>query len=225
MNDNVHRPQDSTSVPPNDRSQGYTHRHLTSRDVYNVLIPEKNSLMMAASAMLVSSGTAVAVPYIFGGIVDVLSGGPSLLPGMEAWSSLKGLTALMAGATVVGAGATMVRVSLVGIVGQQCALRIRKKLFANLIRQDMAFFDKAQTGELTNRLSLDVHEVAEHLVDSCAAVLTCSISAFVAVGCMLYTSPQLSSVALLVRWLFTSIVSFHACCRPLTILLFWEKYK
>ncbi len=185
-------------MPSDDRSQGQMHRHLTSRDVYNILIPEKNNLVIAAGAMLVSSGTAVAVPYIFGGIVDVLSGGPSILPGIESQSSLKGLTTLMAGTTVVGAGATMLRVSLVGVIGHHCVLRIRKNLFSNLIGQDMAFFDKAQTGELTNRLSLDVHEVAEHLVDNCAAVLTCSISAFVAVGCMLYTSPQLSSVALLV---------------------------
>ncbi len=188
---------------------------MTSRDVYNLLIPEKNNLLIAAGAMLVSSGTTVAVPYIFGGIVDVLSGGPSPLPGMEAWSSLKGLITLLSGATMVGAGATMVRVNLVGVVGHQCALRIRKKLFANLIRQDMAFFDKAKTGELTNRLSLDVHEVAEHLVQSCSSVLTCSISAFVAVGCMLYTSPQLSSVALLVSQPFTSNILLHSRCRTL----------
>ncbi len=223
MNDNVHRPQDSTPVPLNDRSQGYTHRHLTSQDVYNLLIPEKKNLLIAIGAMAASSGTAVAVPYIFGGIVDALSGGPSILPGVEALSSLKGLTALMAGTTAISAGATMMQVSFVGIVGQNCALSIRKKLFANLIDQDMAFFDKAQTGELTNRLSLDVHEVAEHLVDSCAGFLTCSISAFVAVGCMLYTSQQLSSVALLVRLLFTSLFSFHVCCSRPSLFSFWGK--
>ena len=35
---------------------------------------------------------------------------------------------------------------------------------------DLAFFDVNKTGELAGRLSTDVHEVAEHLVEVCLAV-------------------------------------------------------
>jgi hypothetical protein len=39
-------------------------------------------------------------------------------------------------------------------------------------RQDLAFFDVNKTGELANRLSTDVHEVAEHLVENFSQFLS-----------------------------------------------------
>ncbi|XP_043365764.1 mitochondrial potassium channel ATP-binding subunit isoform X2 [Dermochelys coriacea] len=47
---------------------------------------------------------------------------------------------------------------LLARVGERVAGSMRKALFASLLRQDMAFFDANQTGQLVNRLTTDIQE-------------------------------------------------------------------
>lgn len=47
---------------------------------------------------------------------------------------------------------------LLSRVGERMALDIRRALFSNLLRQDIAFFDAKKTGQLVNRLTTDVQE-------------------------------------------------------------------
>jgi ATP-binding cassette subfamily B (MDR/TAP) protein 8 len=49
-----------------------------------------------------------------------------------------------------------VYISLLSIVGENLATRLRRGLFESLIKQDMAFFDARQTGEIVGRLTNDV---------------------------------------------------------------------
>lgn len=42
--------------------------------------------------------------------------------------------------------------------GEKVAQRLRAKLFAAIIQQDMSFFDRHQSGELVGRLTTDVAE-------------------------------------------------------------------
>lgn len=42
-------------------------------------------------------------------------------------------------------------ISLLSIVGERCAVRLRVRLFQCLVEQDIAFFDNHRTGELINR--------------------------------------------------------------------------
>jgi ABC-type multidrug transport system fused ATPase/permease subunit len=163
------------------------------REMIALLKSEKPRLALATSAIFLSSGTAMAVPWIFGNVVDALSAG-----GPDAMETLRGMAAALAGVTLVGSGATFARVSLMDMVGQNVGRNLRKRLFRNLLSQELAYFDTAQTGELASRLSTDVHEVAEHLVESFAIVLTSSLTATAAACCLVYTSPQLSTVTLLI---------------------------
>lgn len=59
----------------------------------------------------------------------------------------------MLGVAVVGAGATYVSTSTLEIVGQRIGLDMRKRLFNNIMDQDLEFFDVNKSGELANRLS------------------------------------------------------------------------
>lgn len=62
--------------------------------------------------------------------------------------------------------------------------------------QDLAFFDVNKSGELANRLSTDVHEVAEHLVENVSQFLSAAVMATASAGMLLYISPSLSLVTL-----------------------------
>lgn len=50
---------------------------------------------------------------------------------------------------------TFVRAAFFGLAGTRIATRARSMLLGSLLKQDMAFFDSKDTGELTNRLSAD----------------------------------------------------------------------
>ena len=41
------------------------------------------------------------------------------------------------------------------VVGRRLSYRVRNQLFQGIVRQDIAFFDAASTGDLTSRLSWD----------------------------------------------------------------------
>lgn len=53
-----------------------------------------------------------------------------------------------------------------------------------------------KSGELANRLSTDVHEVAEHLVENVSLFLSAAVMATGSAGMLLYISPSLSVVTL-----------------------------
>ncbi|KAF6275765.1 ATP binding cassette subfamily B member 8 [Rhinolophus ferrumequinum] len=72
---------------------------------------------------------------------------------------------------------------LLSRVGERMALDIRRALFSNLLRQDIAFFDAKKTGQLVNRLTTDVQEfkssfklVISQGLRSCTQVAGCLVS-------------------------------------------------
>ncbi len=56
---------------------------------------------------------------------------------------------------VFGGLMTFLRAALFTIAGERVVLRLRKRLFACILEQDIAFFDETRTGELVNRLADD----------------------------------------------------------------------
>lgn len=62
-----------------------------------------------------------------------------------------------------------VYISLLAVVGENMAARMRHRLFESLVHQDMAFFDARQTGEIVGRLTNDVQ--GELLRKPCTSVL------------------------------------------------------
>ena len=89
----------------------------------------------------------------------------------------------------VGAVATFGHSALFDSIGQKIGAGLRKKLFTKLINEEVAFYDENRAGELANRLSTDVHEVAEHLVQNIAFFLSNFVRAITAVAQMIVISP------------------------------------
>ncbi|CAJ0932744.1 unnamed protein product, partial [Mesorhabditis belari] len=59
---------------------------------------------------------------------------------------------------VIQAALTFCYITFLSIMGERMAADLRVKLFDRLLHLDMAFYDAQKTGELSSRLSLDVHE-------------------------------------------------------------------
>lgn len=72
---------------------------------------------------------------------------------------------------------------LLSRIGERMAVDMRRALFSNLLRQDIAFFDAKKTGQLVSRLTSDVQEfkssfklVISQGLRSCTQVVGCLVS-------------------------------------------------
>ena len=62
---------------------------------------------------------------------------------------------------MLGGACNFGRVYLMRVAGQNIAARLRRSLYAAIMRQRISFFDQNKTGELVNRLSADSQPVSQ----------------------------------------------------------------
>ena len=74
---------------------------------------------------------------------------------------LRNFCAALAGVFLVGGACNFGRVYLMRVAGQNIAARLRRRLYAAIMRQRISFFDRNKTGELVNRLSADSQLVSQ----------------------------------------------------------------
>lgn len=109
------------------------------------------------------------------------------------------------GVLVLQAAATTLRYYLFESTGYMIVTRIRRQVYAALLRQPVAFFDKHHVGELTTRLAADVEQLHDTLSMGLAIALRCLCIVAGALAMLLAISPPLCLVLL--------------CYAPLSILL------
>ena len=163
----------------------------TTRRLLALARPERRILTVATAALLVSSAVSLVVPQAVRSIVDeVASQGP--MRDLDRW--VLALLALF----VLSAGFAMVRAWLFTVAGERVVARLRRDLFTHLVRQEIAFFDKERTGELTNRLASDTTVLQNTVTVNVSMALRFAIGTIGGVAMLLYMSPKLTGLALLV---------------------------
>eukprot|EP00041_Stephanoeca_diplocostata_P031069 m.958248 g.958248 ORF g.958248 m.958248 type:complete len:752 (+) comp23879_c0_seq13:259-2514(+) len=159
---------------------------------------EGKSIAVAVGLLLTSSAVTMSVPMGMGHIIDLVSANAT---GDGALGAGGGLLVTMGGLSAVfalGAAANMGRIYLIQRTGARIVKRLRDQLFRHLCFLDLAFFDETKTGELTNRLSADTLEIGKALADNVSNGLRSATQAVVGVSLMVYLSPKLATVFLLV---------------------------
>jgi len=186
--------------------------------VLTILLPESNSLLIALGALTVATAATMQFPNAIGQMIDILSGIPvdngmnvftdidvNAVGGAEAvgdipssptetqkLEQMKLIALQMMGYFTIGAVATFSHSAMFDSIGQRIGATLRKKLFRTILHQEVAFFDQNRAGELANRLSTDVHEVAEHLVQNLSVFLTNAVRSLTAIVSMIAISPTLT---------------------------------
>lgn len=125
-------------------------KHSNLSRVVSLAKPEMHLLFMGLFALLVGSLSSLAMPYFFGLIVGILIEG-----GAEAKHKLAEYMIILGVIFGIGAFFAMINTYLFDLSGQRLVARVRKLALNTMMDQDIAFFDKEKTGELTNRLSSD----------------------------------------------------------------------
>lgn len=173
------------ALPSRDKT---SHTKVSMVKVFSILTPEYKMMFLALGGISISASATMAFPAAIGQMIDLLS-----LPSTDTTIyEMQKISLGMVGVFSVGALATAGHSAILETVGQKVGARLRATLFERIINQDMDFFDQNRAGELANRLSTDVHEVAEHLVENVAKFLESFVKSVSAVAAMLMISPFLT---------------------------------
>lgn len=161
------------------------------RRLFLLAKPEIPLLSVATVALLLGSGMSLAYPRVIGWLVDVVTVQKDL-------SGLNQYAGLLMVLFVLGAVFSMLRAWLFTVAGERVVARLRKDLYAAVVGQEMAFFDEVRTGELTNRLASDTTVLQNTVTVNLSMGLRFTMAVLGGVGMLVWMSPLLTSVTLLV---------------------------
>jgi len=140
--------------------------------------------------VLLSIGTGLAYPQVIRLIIDEGIQGRRL-------DRLNELALLMVGILLVEAGATFARDYCFNLGAERVGARLRRVVFQTLLRQDIQFFDRRDTGEITTRLWADVPALQFVLGEELADALRFAVFAVCGTALLFYTSTRLTLLTLL----------------------------
>ncbi|XP_013857271.1 ATP-binding cassette sub-family B member 10, mitochondrial [Austrofundulus limnaeus] len=158
--------------------------------------PERWRLAAAVGFLAVSSSITMSAPFFLGKVIDIIYTTASDTETMTA--SLTSLCGLLAAAFLCGGAANATRVYLMQLSGEKIIRNLRASVFASILRQEVAFFDKSSTGELINRLSSDTSVVGNSITDNLSDGLRAVAQAAAGVSMMFYISPSLACFVLMI---------------------------
>lgn len=159
--------------------------------------PEVPVLTIATLSLAISSGLTLLYPQAVSWMVDGLGGEETPLPyvGVLTFDEMAlGMLVLFAVASVFG----MIRSWLFTIAGERIVARLRTDLYGAILHQDIAFFDTSRTGELTNRLASDTTVLQNTVTVNVSMALRFGASTLGGMAMLVYTSPRLAAVALVI---------------------------
>ena len=158
--------------------------------VMSLALPERPRLAAGLGLLGASSLISLAVPRVAGNVLDLCLAADAQLAPHDA---ALGLFALVSIQSVLIAA----RSYLLTVAGERVSFALRRRALETLLRQELAFFDQAQTGELLNRLSADAAALQRLLTTH---LVTGSRALVMLTGCtamMASISPSLCLVATL----------------------------
>jgi ATP-binding cassette subfamily B protein len=164
---------------------------LSARRLYALAAPEWKRLLVGTFFLAIGSGAGLVYPQAARVIIDEAM--KSSQPGFIDIAAIV-LVALFAVQSV----AVAARYYLFTTAGERIVVRLRQRLYASIVRQEIAFFDERRTGELMNRLSSDTTVLQNTVSTNISMVLRNVASAIGGVVLLFYTSPLLAALMLVV---------------------------
>ena len=170
--------------------------------IYKFILPYRWQFSIGIGALLLSSVTLLAFPYLSGQLLDVAAGNASALSG-----NINIIALALLGIFVIQSVFSFIRVYFFAQVNEKSTADIRLALYSKLMSLPMVFYDRHRTGELISRITSDVSllqntfsvTLAEFLRQIATLLIGTAVIAFMApklTGFMLATFPILIVAAL-----------------------------
>jgi ATP-binding cassette subfamily B protein len=156
------------------------------------LVDEQRALLLTVLALVfVSSVLMLLGPLLIGKIIDT-----HIIP-MQFDGLLGKIGVLIAIYAGLSLALYFQSFWMIG-VAQQTVFRLRTSLFEHLQKLPVTFFDKRQHGELMSRVTNDIENVSQTLNSSFIQVFSSVLTLVGTFGVMLYLSPTLTGLTLLI---------------------------
>ncbi|RCH95323.1 ATP-binding cassette, sub-B (MDR TAP), member 8, partial [Rhizopus stolonifer] len=130
-------------------------------DIWQLIKPDLGLLCFIILTAIGAAIVQLQTPLVTGQLINILSSSMQAAADGLGALTIRDLNApamKLFGLLVAQGILTFAHISLVSAFGENVAKRLRSKLFAAIIQQDLAFFDNHRSGELVSRLTADAAE-------------------------------------------------------------------
>ncbi|XP_029049800.1 ATP-binding cassette sub-family B member 10, mitochondrial [Osmia bicornis bicornis] len=162
------------------------------KSLFMLAVPEKWRLFGAITFLLISSAITMAVPFSLGKLIDIVY----TTEKERMKEKLNQLCIILFGVFLVGGICNFCRVYLISTAAHRVTQSLRKQLYAGILRQEVAMFDKSSTGEFVGKLSGDTQLVSYALTRNLSDGLRSAVMSVAGVSMMFYVSPKLAVLGL-----------------------------
>ena len=184
-------------------------RRMPAREIFarllRYLIPYKKWIAIVIFAVIITSLTGIASPYILGR--EIIS--RYILKGDLA--GLQTVILIFIGIQVANWVANILRMYGLGKIGQSLLLKMRSDLFSHLQDLSFSFFDRSDSGDIISRVTNDTDAIGEAFTSGLVQVASDILSLFMIVIVMFSINVQLSLASMTVVPLIVAVaVMFHS---------------
>ncbi|OYY95339.1 MAG: ABC transporter permease [Hydrogenophilales bacterium 28-61-23] len=151
----------------------------------------RGKLLLAFIAMTMVAGSSAAIAWMIKPLLDEI-----LVHKNEAMLYVLPVYIVLA-YLVKGVGA-YVQLYTMGFVGQDIVRKVRDRLLNHLLHLDLAFFHRHHSGELISRVTGDIGRIQNAVSNSMATVIRETMTAVALIGVVIYQSPALAFISLVV---------------------------
>ncbi|KAJ2724090.1 hypothetical protein GGI07_002211 [Coemansia sp. Benny D115] len=125
-----------------------------------LLAPECWLLLGVALTAVGAAVVNLWTPVVMGDLINVIARGARLVAAMDdsVAEALGSAAKRLLGLFVANGLLTFTHTTLVAVLGERLGLRLHTQAMNRLLAHDLAFFDRAQSGELVARLTSDIGE-------------------------------------------------------------------
>ena len=160
---------------------------VTVAKLVRLALVEKTILVVAFVFLIVAAVAQATIPHFIGEALDAVKEGKPVsgaLTGLIAGASACALFSAFRGASFV-------------LLGAKVNVQMRGDLFSAILKQDMGFFDKTKTGDLSSRMTQDVQKVCDQVQINVNYFVRNFIATFVTLAFMLALSWRLTCLSML----------------------------
>ncbi|MDF3035032.1 MAG: ATP-binding cassette protein [Paucimonas sp.] len=154
------------------------------------LKPYRRQFILAALALLLAAGSALAIPIAFRQIIDLGFGAA----GTASATHIDRYFLALFGVSLLLAVGTAARFYMVSWLGERVTADLRSAVYSHVVTQSPEFFETTRTGEVLSRLTTDT-TLVQTLVGTSVSLALRNALLFAGGLLMLFiTSPTLSSI-------------------------------
>lgn len=160
--------------------------------IFKFVLPYKGWFIVGLIALIFSSSTMLAFPYLAGVLLDVANGVP-----VRYFDSIPQVAIALFAVLLFQSAFSFTRVYTFALVTERSLADLRKAVYEKLVRLSLTFFDKHRVGELMSRVTSDVGTLAEAFGFTLAELLRQFATLIFGSIIILFLAPRLTGFMLL----------------------------